>query len=323
MLVACAQAQTGLGIYGGAQTASPRYLCSWWNPALLAGLRQKSVALGVGYRPLGRTEGYVGFEFSVPPRVGLGLSVLYRGIPVIKGLVDEQEYPLDECAFETFSFKVGIAYLIRRNLFAGLNLSVLYQSLPTGFEDLQGASNIIYSSATEIGGLDLGLYYVPSKKLCYGLVVKNLLGSFKWEFTDANFSPIYEDALPATVTLGQQLSASLLGWPFIWSTDIIAYVLDSRFTSLDRNHIVINNGFEWQRWELFFVRAGIRDIALNSDMFRHSGAYADHFTCVASAGFRLDLSTALKGRGVVLNYAFATDKIGAGLEQQLDFVFSF
>lgn len=305
---------------GGAQTASAGYLCSWWNPALLAMLRQKKLTLGLGYRPMGRTDGYLAFELPVPPRVGVGLSLLYRGIPLIKGLVDEQEYPLDDCAYETFSLKVGFAYLIKRNFTAGFNISILYQSLPTGFED---DGNIIYSSVTEIGGIDLGVQFVPNKKLSYGLVLKNILAEFQWEFTDENFSPIYQDTLPASITLGQELKTTLLDKPFIWTCDIIGYVFNSRFRSLERNHIVINNGFEWQKWKMLFIRAGIRDITLNSDIIHDSGEYAGHFTLAVTMGFLLDLSTALKGKDLKLNYGVATDKVWAGLDQQLDFVFSF
>ena len=105
---------TGLSI-GGAQTASPEYLCAWWNPAAIVTVRQKRLTLGTGYRPMGRAEGYLGFDFLVPPRVGVEFSVLYRGMPKIEGLVDDQEYPLDDCAYETFSFKIGLSYLLRKN----------------------------------------------------------------------------------------------------------------------------------------------------------------------------------------------------------------
>lgn len=304
---------------GGAQTASPQYLCSWWNPALLATLKQKKLTLGLGYRPMGRTDGYLAFEFPVPTRVGMGLSVLYRGIPFIKGLVDEQEYPLDDCAYETFSFKIGCSYLIKRNLSAGFNISILYQSLPTDFED---DGNIIYSSVTEIGGIDLGVRFAPTKKLSYGLVWNNILAEFQWEFT-AEFSPIYQDTLPATITLGQELKTSLLDKPFIWTCDIVGYFLNSRFRPLERNHIVINNGVEWQKWEMLFIRAGIRDITLNSDLVRDGGNYKEFFSLAVSAGFFLDLSKALKGKDLKLNYGVSTEKRWAGLEQQLDFVFSF
>ncbi len=312
---------TAFGI-GGAQTASPEYLCSWWNPAALATLRKKNLALGLGYRPLGRTEGYLSFEFPVPPRVGMGLSVLYRGILAIKDLVDEQEYPLDDCAYSTFTFKIGLSYLIKRNIQAGVNLSIFHQSLPTDYTD-QG--DIIYSSATKIGGIDIGVRYVPLKKLVYGLVLKNILASFDWEFTNQAemLNVAMNDTLPATLTLGQQYTGALRGKPFIWTCDLVGYIFNGNFKGLEHKHLVINNGFEWQRWKIFYIRAGIRDIILNRDIFANSGRYKDHFSLAGSLGFQLDLSKALKGRDVKLNYGISNDKVWAGLDQQLDFIVLF
>ena len=313
---------TGLSI-GGAQTASPKYLCSWWNPAAIVNVRQKKLTFGTGYRPMGRAEGYLGFDFLVPPRVGVELSVLYRGMPKIEGLVDDQEYPLDDCAYETFSFKIGLSYLLRKNLTAGFNISIFYQSLPTDFDSRNG--NITYSSVTEIGGIDIGVCYLPTKRLTLGFVIKNILADFNWEIKDKDneMSAVYDDKLPMTVTIAQEFKTSLLNKPFIWSSDVIGYFINSGFTTLDRNHVVINNGFEWQRWEMFYIRAGIRDITLNSDIVRNSSRYKDHFSLAVTGGFLLDLSKALKGKDIKLNYGISTDKVWAGLDQQIDFVFSF
>ncbi len=307
---------------GGANTASPDYLCSWWNPAALATLRRKVLTLGLGYRPLGRSEGYLSFEFPIPPRVGMGLSVLYRGILKIDELVDEQEYPLNDCSYSTYSFKIGLSYLIKRNIQIGANISILHQSLPTDFTD---EGNIKYSSITEIGGIDIAGRYELNKKLAYGLVLKNILASFDWEFKDqyGGLSAIMNDTLPATLTLGQEYTGSLLEKPFIWTCDLAGYLFNGNFKPIAHKHLVINNGFEWQRWELLFIRAGIRDIILNRDLFAHSDRFKDHFSLAVSLGFLVDLSKALKGKDIKLNYAVSNDKVWAGLDQQLDFVLKF
>lgn len=303
---------------GGAQTASPKYICSWWNPAALVFNKKKSLVLGVGYRPLGRTEGYVSYEFPLPPRAGVGLSVLYRGIPFIKGLVDDQEYPIKDCAYSTYSFRAGLSYLVRKNLSAGMNISFYRQQLPTGLKD---DNDVWYSSINTIG-FDFGVRYRPLENLAYGLVFKNVLSNFKWEFTD-DFSPMFEDTLPATITVGQELKVNLMGKPLIWSCDLIGYLLNANFKPLAHGHVIINNGIEWQRWKIFFIRAGVRDIELNTDMFNDKGRFKDQFTLAMCLGFSLDLTAALKGKDIKFNYGIATDKAGAGLDQQLDFVVSF
>lgn len=307
---------------GGAQTASPKYLCSWWNPAALVYYKQKKLTLGTGYRPLGRTEGYLSFEFPVPPRVAIGLSMLYRGDPFLKDLVDEQEYPLEDGAYTTLSFKIGVSYLIKRRLSAGFNFSVYYQRLPTDY-DRKG--NLIYTSITAIGGFDIGLRFVPTKSLSFGLVLKNILAYFNWEIKDQyeDLSAMFSDTLPATINLGQELKTTLFDKPFIWTYDIVGYIFNGNFKPLDHCHAVINNGFEWQRWELFFIRAGVRDIEFNRDIISNRDEYKDYFTLAVSLGFLIDLSTALEGKDIKFNYGISTDKVGAGVDQQLDFVVSF
>jgi hypothetical protein len=307
---------------GGARSASPTYLCSWWNPAALSALQHKNLALGVGYRPLGRAEGYLSFEFPIPPRVGMGLSVLYRGILLINDLVDDQEYPIEDCSYSTYSFKVGLSYLIRRNLQAGLNISIYHQSLPSDFNDDGG---VTYSTVSEIGGIDCGVRFVPLKKLAYGFVLKNLLGSYDWAFKNkyGGLDAMMNDTLPAVMTLGQEMTSAILGKPFIWTCDLSGYFFNGFFRPVSHIHLVVNNGFEWQRWEQFHIRAGIRDITFNRDFFTHASRYWDRFSAGVSIGFMVDLTDALRGKRVKFNYGLSTDKAGAGLDQQLDFIVAF
>lgn len=311
---------TGFSI-GGAQSVSPKYLCSWWNPAALNNITKKQFVMGTGYRPLGRTEGYTSLEFRIPPRMAMGFSLIYRGDPFINDLVDDQEYPLEDGSYTTLSAKIGMSYLIRRNFSAGVNFSIYYQRLPTGFNQ---TGNLIYSSVTALGGFDIGIRYKFRKNLAFGLVFKNMLANFNWEFKQHDdFNPMYQDTLPSTVTLGQEVQTHLLGKPFIWTCDIIGYIYNGNFKSIDHMHAVINNGIEWQRWEIFYIRAGVRDIIFNRDIIYHIDEYKKHFSLALSLGFSLDLSKALKGKDIILNYGVSNDKVGAGLDQQLDFVVSF
>jgi hypothetical protein len=306
---------------GGAHTSSPKMLCVWWNPAALSHLKKKILVMGTGYRPLGRTEGYTSFEFLVPPRMAMGVSLLYRGDPFIDNLVDEQEYPLEDGSYATLSGKIGISYLIKRNLSAGFNFSIYYQRLPTGFKP---AGDLIYSSATALGGFDIGIQYRFRKNITFGLVFKNILGNFNWEFRQQDdFNPMYQDTLPSTITFGQEIRTHFLGKPFIWTCDVIGYMYNANFKALDNMQAVLNNGIEWQRWDIFYIRAGIRDVVFNRDLIYKTDIYKKHFSLAMSLGFSLDLSTALKGKDIILNYGFSNDKVGAGLDQQLDFVVSF
>lgn len=318
---------------GGAATASPSNLCSWWNPASLSLLKSKTLILGTGYRTLGRTDGFVAWEQRVPPRVGLGLSMLYRGDPFLKNLYDEQEYRLEDGSYTTLSFKIGLSYIISRKVSAGLNLGVYYQRLPASYED----GSLIYSSSTAMGGFDLAVRYEPLKNLAFGLVIKNLSLSFarkngrlQWKTIGSDWeiklqreglNITVEENFPPTITLGSEFRTSLLGKPFIWDCDLAAYLFEGNFEPIGRVQAVINNGFEWQRWEIFFIRAGLREIVLNSRMFNDRHVYRDQFNLAVTAGFYLDLSSALKG--LKLNYGISTSRLWTGVEQQLDFIYTF
>jgi len=302
---------------GGAQTASPEYLYGWWNPASIITEKNKIFVCNLGYRPLGKTAGCIAYSIPVPPRVGFEISMLYRGIPVIKGLVDEQEYPIENCSFSTYSIRASIGYHIKRKLSIGINTSFYIQQLPVTYNETGGVSN---SSSTSIG-LDLGLKYIVNKNLCYGLVIKNLLSNFKWEFGD--FSPMYEDTLPVTVTLGQQLRTYLLGKPFIWSCDCIFYLFNSGFKPLENSHLLINNGVEWQRWNILSLRLGVSEIDINRDMIRNTHQFRDYFSALLTFGVGLDLSSVMKNKKTRFNYAIGAEKNGAGIVQQLDFVMKF
>lgn len=311
---------------GGAQTAAPLYAHAWWNPAALSTMKQRIVSSGVGYKTLGRTEGNVAFEFLIPPRVGMALSLLYRGDPVIKDLVDDQEYPLESGSFTSFSFKITLSYLIKKGLSTGVNFNIYYQRLPTDFDF---SSHLVYSSLTTMGGFDFGMQYTVNEKLTYGLVIKNIFTNLQWEFSDRfgdeGLKSTFRDTLPMAMVLGQEMTLKLLGKPFIWNCDIVAYLLNGSFKQLDHSHAVVNNGFEWQRWETFYLRAGIRDITGNRDLFYDSDTYWDTFHCSLSAGFYFDLGNVLENdRDMGFNYGVATTKSGTGfVDQQLDFVWKF
>jgi hypothetical protein len=71
------------------------------------------------------------------------------------------------------------------------------------------------------------------------------------------------------------------------------------------------------------LRAGIRDVEINRDIYAHTSDYFDYFSMAFSMGFMLDLSSAVKGKDMKFNYGFSNSKAGAGIDQQLDFIYAF
>jgi hypothetical protein len=304
---------------GGAYSASPTYLSPWWNASSLSSLRQTRLYAGTGLRSLGRTDGYGGLEFRIPPRVGMGVLALYRGDPFIHDLYDADEYPIGDMAFTTLTFKVGLSYIINRSFFAGASIGVLYQKLPTTL--LEG-SRIGYTSTTGIGAFDLSFSWLVNERWTLAAVASNLGAKLHWEIYSADgLSPTVDDPILPAFIAASAFTGSLYGKPLQWNCDVRGYLVDGAWELLDHAEAVVNNGVEWRYWERFYVRAGIGDIAINRDLAAHTRAYFDDFSMRLSAGFSADLAR-LKP-GLRFNYGVSTDKVWAGIDQQLDITYVF
>lgn len=307
---------------GGAQSALPSSNLVWWNPALLSIMKERQIIIGGEIRPFGRTGGFITIEAPIKPRAGISATFLYRGDPVLDNLKDEQEYDLEDGSFTTVTAKIGLSYLITKKVSAGFNVSLFYQKLPTDYN----GSNLVYSSVTKFGGVDIAVSYRPTKKLFYGLIAKQIFGSLKWSISreeTGTFNHEVIDTLPIILTLAQQYNGKIKEYPFIWSTDISAYLINSNFKPLRHGHLLIDTGLEWQRWEALFLRFGIGDFELNSEIFKDDSNYGDYFSLNYTLGFGLNLEKFLKNKNLTVNYGIALDKVFAGLDQQLDVILKF
>jgi hypothetical protein len=301
---------------GGAYSASPESFTAWWNPGMLANLRVKRLSGGVGMRSLGRTDAYASIEFRVPPRLGVGFLFLYRGDPFINDLYDENEKPIGNASYTSFTGKINLSYVVNRKLGAGININILHQQLPTSSND----GDVDYSSATGIGAVDIGLEYKASDKLSLALTAKNLGASFTWETENGYYISSEDRPLPK-LTIGAKYNGTLLKKPLLWRADLMGQLFDGEFNKLDRPQAQLCLGWEWQYWETFFVRAGLGDILFNGDMVKDSKIYRDESSMRISLGCAFDMSKYIKGMKV--NYGVSTDKVWAGLDHQLDCIYTF
>lgn len=306
---------------GGAQSADPRYLASWWNPAAFGVYRSNRVAMGLGYRALGRTEGYASCGLYIPPRVGAGVTVLYRGDPYITGLVDEAEEELDPGSYTTVTAKVALGYYLTRRISAGINLGVFYQNMTAYYDESGGVDN---ETAFSIGNIDAAVRVGLRKDLTASLLLRNLSvpgdTSSQWQF--GNWGAQSEAGTYApTVTGAVSYTTSLLGRPFLYNSDITVYAFDYRFRGLPRTSAVFSNGVEWQGWDTFYLRGGIGDITVDSDLLGDTQRYGRGFSMRVTAGCMIELSNMREG--MRLNYNIATNKTLAGVNQQIDVVYDF
>jgi hypothetical protein len=336
-----APADAAAAAMGGAQSASPEYFSTWWNPAQLSLIDKRLFAFGAGLYSMGRTEAFTSLEFKLPPRVGIGLAALYRGDPFIDNLYNASEEKLNAGSFTTLTVKAALSYLITRRLSAGLSIGFFYQRLPTSYV----LTSLTYSDATAVGGFSLAVQYKLTDSLMLAFIVRDvnplqlLTGapasiamewqvspSLEQDFGSADASgfgspSVITDMIMPVFVLASAFHSRLQGKPLLWTCDVNGYIVDGTFTRLDHMEAQLFTGFEWQRWNTFCLRAGLGDILVNRDIVSDWGFYTRNFSFKLAAGFGWDLAALRKG--LVLNYAVATDKVWAGIDQKLDIVYKF
>ncbi len=303
---------------GGAQSAAPASLASWWNPAVLSREKQRIATLGGGIRPMGQSDGFVSYSFKVPPRVGMGLFLLYRGDPFLNDLYDEDERPLGHAAYTTITGKIALSYYLTRKLSAGCNISIHYAKLPSGYT----GDNVEYATASSIGSFDFALSYLFSDRLTLALLLKDTGTRLNWNFESSyDYSVPHDDrSLPALI-FGSSYSTLLLDRPFIWNFDMRGYVFTGEWKKLERPQVSLFSGWEWQYWKEFSARLGVGDLLLNGDITSGNGNYTRRFSFRLAGGLGYDMSRLRPG--MRLNYAVSTDKVWAGVNQQIDITYSF
>ncbi|NLP03377.1 MAG: hypothetical protein GX089_12845 [Fibrobacter sp.] len=301
---------------GGTGSAAPEDLLSWWNPSQLSFLRSRKLAAGIGMASFGRSDAFGAFEFRIPPRMGMGFLLLYRGDPFLK-LYDEQEQPLEHAAYTTLTGKIALSYYVNRNFTAGASIGIHYQSLPT----IARGGDLRYSSAVGIGAVDLSFTYKITPGWTLGVVAKDLGAGMDWEIESDYYNNLVQDRPLPSIAIGSKYKAELMKKPLIWAVDLKGYFFDGNWKKLYRPEGIVNLGWEWQYWERFFIRAGISEFLLNGDLLNDRKAYFANSPVSITMGFSLDLSRYREG--LKLNYAIATDKLWAGVGQQVDITMSF
>lgn len=303
---------------GGAQTASHSALAAWWNPAMLTRRKTRNAALGFGFRSLGQTDGFASLGFRIPPRMGMGFLLLYRGDPFLNDLYDENENPLEPAAFTSLTGKIALSYYISRHLSAGCNISILFEQIPSDYTD----GRVHYSSATSIGSFDFALAYKWSHKLMLSLVLKDAGATLNWNFQSYyDYGIPHDDKVFPSFIFGSRYTGTLRERPLIWNMDLRGYFFTGEWKKAERPQLAVANGLEWQYWKTVFLRMGLGELLINGDITGNNPRYRRDFSFRFTGGIAVDLQKVRPG--LRLNYGFSTDKVWAGIDQQLDITYTF
>jgi len=146
-----ALAEDGFGIY--------------YNPAGLAFMREKHVALTYSFLSLDRQFHFTGVSIPLEPRAGIGVAWLHAGVKNIEGRTLTGQ--VDEI-YETGEdvFFISFANAFHPKLSAGLNFKIL-------------RNQMLDISATGLG-FDIGFLYRPLEWLAAGVQFKDLLSGYTW-----------------------------------------------------------------------------------------------------------------------------------------------
>jgi opacity protein-like surface antigen len=314
---------------GGAVSADPDYMLSWYNPSKLPLLRDSRASAGAGLRSLGRTEAWASYDFRVPPRVGMGLSFVYRGDPFVNNLYDGyysggelvEERPLDPAAWSAVSLKIGAGYLASRRLSVGGPVAVNYQTLPTTTTPTDNGA-VEHTSVTSIGALDIAATYKATPALTLSASVRNLLARNSWYINSYDgFSPAVDEVIPPVFVLASSHRLTVLEREFVWNADAVIYLIDGEGRYTGHPEMVLAAGARWKFSDEITLKAGVADVELAGDLFTGENGYRDSFSPRAAVGFSYSLSKLRSW--VIFNYSLMTDRIWAGVDQQFDITVTF
>ncbi len=144
-------AEDGFGIY--------------YNPAGLAFLDERHVALTYSFLSLDRQFHFAGYSMPLKPHAGLGVSWLHAGVNDIEGRTSTGQ--IDE-VYQTGEdvFMASFANSILPQLSLGLNFKILHHQM-------------LDIDATGVG-FDFGVLYRPFDWLAAGIQFKDLLSGYTW-----------------------------------------------------------------------------------------------------------------------------------------------
>lgn len=300
---------------GGAATARPPEPSGWWNPAAIDVRGGPVFSAGSGLRSLWRPEGYTAVYFKIPPRMSAGVCMMYRGDPRIE-LRDSDETIRGHAAFTSLTTKMSLGYAWSRHLSFGINIAMLYQSLPSDID--------AHSTIFTVGGLDLGMHYRLREHLHVGLVLRHCNTVFNWQMktgTGAGLQHARDVTMPPVMGTGLCWETSLWQRALQWRMDCDLHAFDKGFSVRQRPVLVLDNGVSWAALKQWHIRLGVGDVALDSDIYRDPDTYIDHFAVRASAGFwYIPPDDAMTPH---IGYSLSNSKSLSGINQQIAIQYSF
>lgn len=162
---------------GDAYTArAANGFASYYNPAGLSFLKERTVAVSYSSLALDRSVNYLGLTFPLKPTAGLAVGWINAGVTDIDGRdYDGNHY--DYLSFYDNAFTFAFSNKFSEYVAAGVGVKVLYGLYPKALEDDKALT------ANGVG-FDFGLMVKPHKTVSLGLQVRDINGKYGWDSSD-------------------------------------------------------------------------------------------------------------------------------------------
>jgi hypothetical protein len=215
---------------------------AYYNPAAVPFESIQTATAAYGILSLDRRLNYLSYTQSLKPNAGFSVSMINSGTGDIDGRdangVHTETYSTSE---NSFMFSFGLKPVPKFSL--GITVKVLYYNFVRGIKSTTAS-------------IDVGVLYFLSEELTVGAVLQDINAKYKWDT-----SPIY--GINGNSTIERFPLRKRIG--LSWTPEPSSLVLSSEFEGIG-TAAFFRVGAEYKVYENIFLRCGIDQIALNTNL---------------------------------------------------------
>jgi hypothetical protein len=216
---------------------------AYYNPAVVPFEISPTAVAAYGALSLDRKLNFLSYSQSLKPNAGISFSIINSGVGDIDGRDRDGNHTGTYSTSENaFAFSFGLKPDPRVSL--GVSVKILYYSL---YQDVTSTT----------AGLDFGIIYRISDDFVLGAALQDVDAKYRWDT-----SHLYGDQLGNSYTdpfpLRKRIGIS-------WRSDPYALLFSTEVEAIGSQSF-LRFGAEVGIVKSFFVRAGMDQVALNSDL---------------------------------------------------------
>lgn len=211
----------------------------YYNPAGLAFVRSREVALSYSLLSFDRTFTYAGFSRPLPPQAGFALGVLQSGFKDSEVRLSNGETSGEKIEDTQYTVFMGFGMRFTETFAVGITPKLIYTK--------------VYDVSASSVGVDFGMMYKPLPRLTLGLSIHELGQSLDYSRDASGFgNETTKDKFPRITKLGAAYILPLQG-----SVKNLLFVSDLEMNSKQSSKW--HFGIEANLMNKYFLRTGLDD----------------------------------------------------------------